>query len=71
MVLLQQYDKLLQEFLDLQDDYGKAFINANSDVPPSFIISPAEAINKKAWPPRTLIVLQQPLHRSFSAALPF
>jgi len=57
LFLLQDYDKELQDYLDLQFNYQQAFANANSDVPPSYIISPAEKINKKAYPPRTWIVL--------------
>ena len=67
LFLLQEYDKVLQDYLDLQFNYQQAFANANSDVPPSYIISPAEMINKKAYPPRTWIVLITTLASLFLA----
>lgn len=55
--MLQDYDRQLQQFLQLQTSYAQAVVNSKSKVPPSYVISPAEPIDKKAYPKRTLIVL--------------
>lgn len=57
LLMLQDYDKQLQQFLELQTSYAQAVVNSKSKVPPSYVISPAEPIDKKAYPKRTLIVL--------------
>jgi uncharacterized protein involved in exopolysaccharide biosynthesis len=55
--MLEAYDRSLQQYLELKTNYQQAVAYVNSDVPPSYIISPAEPINKKAYPPRVWIVL--------------